>query len=62
MNDSANVPMLVWGDVFCSSLDNILNNIYSNKDVKRRIGFIKKSQQVVLFFYIFEFKVILNTR
>lgn len=42
MNDSANVPMLVWGDVFCSSLENILNNNYSDKDVQRRIGFIKK--------------------
>lgn len=43
MNDSANVPMLVWGDVFYSSLDNILSNTYSDKDVKRRVGFIKKS-------------------
>lgn len=42
MNDSANVPMLVWGDVFYSSLDNILSNTYSDKDVKRRIGFTKK--------------------
>lgn len=62
MNDSANVPMLVWGDVFCSSLENILNNNYSDKDVQRRIGFYKKNQQVVLFFYIFEVKIILNTR
>lgn len=50
MNDSANVQMLVWGDVFYSSLDNVLSNNYSDKDLERRIGLVTKSQRVVLFF------------
>lgn len=50
MNDSANVQMLVWGDVFYSSLDNVLSNNYSDKDLERRIGLVRKSQRVVLFF------------
>lgn len=50
MNDSANVQMLVWGDVFHSSLDNVLSNNYSDKDLERRIGLVTKSQRVVLFF------------
>lgn len=50
MNDSANVQMLVWGDVFYSSLDNVLSNNYSDKDLERRIGLVRISQRVVLFF------------
>lgn len=50
MNDSANAQMLVWGDVFYSSLDNVLSNNYSDKDLERRIGLVRISQRVVLFF------------